>query len=168
MAFSSVYNVDEKVTQASAGNCQFDTDSNFFVCDNAANTHICNKQDMFKDFQATSSGLVATIGGKLNRPAGNGTVSWKWKDDKGVAHSDRLTGVLYFPQSPINIMSINKFARQLDDADGTGIDTKMNYSRFYWRNNQFSRTIHHSASNLPELAIKRDIGILLLHANFFC
>ena len=26
-------------------------------------------------------GMVATIGGKLNRPTGIGTVEWKWKDD---------------------------------------------------------------------------------------
>ena len=29
----------------------------------------------------------------------------------------------------------------------------MNHSLFYWKNNQFSWKIHHSSSNLPELAI---------------
>ena len=87
--------------------------------------------------------MVATIGGKLNSPAGIGTVKWKWKDDAGLVHKILLDKVLYFPNSPINIMSITELARQLDDEEGTGIDTKMKYSRFYWDNNKYSRKIFH-------------------------
>ena len=131
MAFTSVFNVDEKVKQSN-GNCLFDTDGDSIVCDNSVNTHICKNRDMFVDFKETTVGMVATIGGKLNRPAGIGTVEWKWKDDYGKTHTYCLEQVLYFPQSPINIMSVTEFARQLDDKDGTGIDTRMKYSRFYW------------------------------------
>ena len=152
MAFTSVFNVDEKVKQC-ANNSIFDTDTNFIVCDNSANTHICNNRDMFVSFRPISSGMVATIGGKLNRPSGIGTVKWTWKDDNGVSHTQQLKDTLYFPKSPINIMSVTEFARQLNDTEGTGIDTKMLLSRFYWDHNKFSRTIHHSGSNLPELAI---------------
>lgn len=152
LAFTSVFNVDDKVKQSN-GNVLFDTDADFVVCDNSANTHICNNKDMFVDFKETTSGMVATIGGKMNRPAGIGTVEWKWKDDNGVKHTQQLERVLYFPQSPINIMSVTEFAKQLNDEDGTGIDTKMKYSRFYWMGNKYSRKIYHSASNLPELAI---------------
>ena len=166
MVLSSAYNVDQKVL-ALKGACQFDTDSHFVVYDNSANTHICNRRDMFEDFQATTRGQVATIGGKLNRPAGIGTVAWTWKDDLGVAHTERLKGVLYFPQSPINIMSITELARQLDDPDGTGIDTKMNSSRFYWQGNKFSRTIHHSPSNLPEPAINEGTSLFSLFTRIF-
>ena len=76
MAFTSVYNVDDKVNQSN-GNCLFDTDASFVVCDNSANTHICNNKEMFVTFKKTMSGMVATIGGKLNRPEGIGTVKWK-------------------------------------------------------------------------------------------
>ena len=152
MAFTSVFNVDEKVKQC-ANNSLFDTDASFIVCDNSANTHICNNRDMFLSFRPISNGMVATIGGKLNRPSGIGTVKWIWKDDSGVPHTQELKDVLYFPKSPINIMSVTEFAKQLNDSEGTGIDTKMRYSRLYWDHNKFSRTIHHSGSNLPELAI---------------
>ena len=124
MAFTSVFNVDDKVKQSN-GNCLFDTDADFVVCDNSANTHIYNNKDMFVDFKETTSGMVATIGGKLNRPAGIGTVEWKWNDDDGVTHTQQLENVLYFPQSPINIMSVTEFAKQLHDEEGTGIDPKM-------------------------------------------
>ncbi len=152
VAFTSVYNVDDKVKNSSK-NSIFDTDATFVVCDNSANTHICNDKSMFITFKETTSGMVATIGGKMNKPAGIGTVEWKWKDDEGIIHTERLEDVLYFPSSPINIMSVTAFAEQLEDEEGTGIDTKMKYSRFYWKGNKYSRKIYHSASNLPELAI---------------
>ena len=166
MAFTSVYNVDDKVKQSN-GNFLFDTDANFVVCDNSANTHICKDREMFVTFKETTSGMVATIGGKLNQPSGIGTVEWTWKDDNGVSHTNRLEKVLYFPQSPINIMSVTEFARQLGDEEGTGIDTKMKYSRFYWNNNKHSRQIYHSASNLPELAINEGNTLFSMFTQMF-
>ena len=145
MVFTSVYNVDDKLANSN-GKVVFDTDAEFVVCDNSANTHICNNKAMFVSFKETTSGMVATTGGKMNRPGGIGTVEWTWKDDSGVSHTERLDNVLYFPQSPINIMSVTEFAKQLDDEESTGIDTKMKYSRFYWKQNQFSKKIYHSAS----------------------
>ena len=50
-------------------------------------------------------------------------------------------------------MSVTESAKQFNDEEGTGIDTKMNHSLFYWKNNQFYRKIHHSSSNLPEMEI---------------
>ena len=73
VALTSAYNVDDKVKQSN-GTSIFDTDTSFVVCDNLANTHICNNRDMFVTFNATTAGLVATIGGKLNQPAGVGTM----------------------------------------------------------------------------------------------
>ena len=98
---------------------------------------------MFFTFNATTAGLVATIGGKLNQPVGIGTVKWTWKDDGGAVYTELLENTLYFPKSPINIMSVTELAKQFNDEEGTGIDTKMNHSHFYWKNNQFSHKIHH-------------------------
>ena len=38
---TSAYNVDDKVKQSN-GTSIFDTNASFVVCDNSANTHICN------------------------------------------------------------------------------------------------------------------------------
>ena len=108
---------------------------------------------MFVTFNETTACLVATIGGKLNQPDVIGTVKWTWKDDGGASHTKQLENTLYFPKSPINIMSVTELAKQFNDKEGTGIDTKMNHSLFYWKNNPFYRKIHHSSSNLPTLAI---------------
>ena len=108
---------------------------------------------MFVAFNVTAAGLVATIGGKLNQPAGIGMMKWTWKDDGGAVHTEHLENTLYIPKSPINIMSVTELAKQFNYEEGTGINTKMNHSLFYWKNNQFYRKIHHSSSNLPEIAI---------------
>ena len=56
-------------------------------------------------------------------------------------------------------MSVNELAKQFNNEEGTGIDTKMNQSHFYWKNNQFSQNIHHSSSNIPELSINERTNI---------
>ena len=55
---------------------------------------------MFVAFKATTSGLVATIGGKLNQPAGIGPVKWTWKEDGGAVHTELIENTLYISQVP--------------------------------------------------------------------
>ena len=93
MAFSSLFNVNDKVNESN-GNSMFDTNATFVVCDNSSNTHIWNNRSMFTEFKEKNKDIVATIGGKLNRPAGIGTVKWKWKDDNGVMHEEFLEQAL--------------------------------------------------------------------------
>ena len=61
--------------------------------------------------------------------------------------------MFFFPDSPVNILSVTKFADQLNDDEGTGIDTKRNHSVLYWNKKQFQRTVRHPASNLPEMPL---------------
>ena len=91
---------------------------------------------MFTELRDTplTNAVVATIGGKTSIPAGIGTVKWTWKDDTGQNHTHHLTEVLYFPTSPVNILSITALADQLNDDHGTGIDTRRRSSRPYWNN----------------------------------
>ena len=70
---------------------------------------------MFFTFNETTAGLVATIRGKLNQSFGIGTVKWTWKDDGGAVHTEQLENTLYFPKSPINIMSVTELAKQFND-----------------------------------------------------
>ena len=67
---------------------------------------------------------VATIGGKGHQPLGIGTVRWIWCNNSGKSDIYLVKDALFSPQSPINILSVTFFARQLNDLTGTGIDTK--------------------------------------------
>lgn len=151
-AYCTVFNVDKRVPDTSLLDFD-DTAVTTIICDNSANIHICNDRNMFSSMTAaTASKVVATIGGKVNIPAGIGTVTWSWKDDLGVVHSYKIDNVHYFPASPVNILGVTAFARQLNDEVSTGIDTKWKQSKFYWRGGH-SRTIHHPQSQLPELPL---------------
>eukprot|EP00978_Attheya_sp_CCMP212_P007526 scaffold17426_cov58-Attheya_sp.AAC.6 len=134
----------------------FDTDGDMVICDNSANAHICNNKKMFvgESIPLTNGG-VATIGSEDVYPKGIGFVDWTWKDDAGQKHKTRLKGVLYFPDSPVNILSITALATQMDDPEGTYITTKRDYSVFHWGFNQYERRIEHDASKLPGLEVNK-------------
>ncbi len=99
------------------------------------------------------SHAVATIGDSTNQASGIGTVKWSWKDDPGLLHTHLIWNALYFPNSPINILSITEFANQLNDDNGMGIITVQHKSTFFWDKKRFQRTIAYPSSNLPEMSI---------------
>ena len=79
---------------------------------------------------------VATIGGAKNSAAGMGTTQWSWNDDDGTHHTIDVENVLYFPQSPVNILSITSLADQFNDDDGTGVNNNCSKSHSYWNHNK--------------------------------
>jgi len=85
----------------------FDSDSSTVIVDNAANCCICNDKDMFiseiTKMDPTKNLTVSTAGGE-KAPIGYGDVLWKWSDDEGKVHEHSLKDVLYFPESPVNII----------------------------------------------------------------
>ena len=130
------------------------------VCDNRVNVHICNKQNMFVgEIRKCTNQVVATIGGKSHQPSGIGTARWIWREDSGKSHEYLVEDALFSPQSPINILSMTCFARQLNDLTGNGIDTKQLQSCFYWDSSKYSLKIHHPPSNLPEISINEGFAL---------
>ena len=159
---STVLNIDKRVQDEAVS---FDTDSSTVICDNSANVHICNDKSMFiGEIGKTNKHYVATIGGQKNAATGMGTVRWKWTDDNGKQHTYEIKDVLYFPSSPVNILSVTGFADQLNDDEGTGIDTKRSRSTFYWNGSKYHRTIVHSPSNLPEIRINEGFSLAGLYS----
>ena len=99
---NSVLNLGSKSQTSSMS---FDTDSSTCVCDNSANVHICNHKSMFDGpLTKTDKHYVATVGGVKNSASGMGTVRWSWRDDNGKTHSQDIKNVLFFPESPVNIL----------------------------------------------------------------
>ena len=130
------------------------------VCDNSANVHICNRRSMFVvEIIKVSNQQVATIGGKGYQPSGIGTVKLIWRDDPGKSYKYLVEDVLFFPQSPINILNVTCFARQFNDMMGTGINTKQLQYRFYWDSNKFLLTTQHLPSNLPEISVNEGFAL---------
>ena len=162
-AFTTVLNVDERVRTRDL--LPYETDSTTMVCDNSANVHICNKQNMFvgKIIKCTNQG-VATIGGKGHQPSGIGSVRWIWCENSGKSHEYLVKDALFSPQSPISILTVTFFAQQLNDLTGTGIDMKQLKSCFYWGSSKYSFTIQHPPSNLSDISINEGFAL----STMFC
>jgi len=145
----------------------FLSDGDTIMVDNSANAHICRDKKFFvgEIRSVNSEAGVATIGGTDFKPAGIGTVEWTWTDDNGRRHTMRIENVLYFPQSPVNVLSVTAFASQLGDEEGTWIKTKMKYSQFTWDSERHSRRIEHSENCLPELPINNGYGTFVTFCN---
>ena len=146
-ALTTVLNVDVRVRTRDL--LPYDTDSTTMVCDNSTNVHICNKRNVFVgEIRKCTNQGVATIVDKGHQPSGIGTVRWIWHEDSGKSHEYLVKDALFSPQSPINILSVTCFARQLNDLTGTGIDKKQLTSCFYWESIKYLLTVHHPPSNL--------------------
>ena len=109
MVLATVYNIDEKVKQLSEKTVYFNTDTDFVICDNSANTHICNNKKMFTQYRdLTDIRHIVTIGGKNSKPTGIGSVKWSWQDDNGRTHEYELQDVYYFlSRQSIYLASLN-------------------------------------------------------------
>ena len=151
----------------------FDTDSMTMVMDNSATGFIFNDKRLIKgELRPVESGdAVATIGGVDNRPEGQADLELRWADDSGKVHTYLIENAFYFPQSPVNVFSVTKFAEMLGDDDDTFISTRNKYSVFQWDFGKYSRRFNHSARGLPELPINEGFGYFdsfcLILGNFY-
>ena len=59
--------------------------------------------------------VVTTIGGKYLIPKQIVTVSWYWTDDEGRIHTNNSNNVLYFPDSPLNILMATTLSESTKD-----------------------------------------------------
>ena len=60
---------------------------------------------------------------------------------------------LFFPTSPVNILSVSRLADHFDDDEGTSIQTRRHYSILRWKNDSHQLRIEHSNHKLPELTV---------------
>ena len=134
-----------------SNNTNFDNDTIRFVLDNCANVHIVNDPEIFESIGPTETPRVATIGGDPLTPKGQGTCNIRVKNDRGEKIPIQLLNVLYFPQSPVNIISIAQLSDSFDDTFDTKISTARYHSDFQWNFGKFKRTIHHSFTRIPEI-----------------
>ena len=128
-AYSTVLNLEKRLQYQPI---KFDTDSTTVICNNSANVHICNDKNMFISPPCwNDQNYITTIGDAKNSAAGMGTTRWSWKDYVEKQDKIDVQNILCFPQSPVNILSITSLADQINNDNGTGINTKRSKSHFY-------------------------------------
>ena len=67
---------------------------------------------------------------------------WTWKEEEGRTHKFRMK-TYYFPESPVNIISVNEVAKLLKDDVGTSIQKFGRHSIFIWNKEKIIETIIH-------------------------
>ena len=111
-ACATVFNIDERAERS--GSTKFDSDSTNIICDNSANVHVCNDLNYFKcelvkdrffklqqlEVVTTEPMVLALLFGNRKMTMASFTLF-------------EVKNVLYFPDSPVNILSVTKFADQL-------------------------------------------------------
>ena len=105
---------------------------------------------MFTDkIEPTIYNGVATTGGKYLIQKGIVTVIWSWTDYEGKLHTRRFNNVLYFPDSPVNILSATALPEFIKDDEVTWLLTKIKYTIFTWDFGRYKKAMAHSENILP-------------------
>ena len=76
-----------------------------------------------------------------------------WYNDDGHKYEGILKGALFFPESPVNIISVTVLAAQFDNDNRTWIKPSRYSSTFTWDNGKFTKTLVHPTSRLPTLQV---------------
>ena len=112
-ALTSIYSLDDYQENKSF---HFGTSTDTCVMDNSANRHIWKNKADFIDssFRKVDSSIgVATIGGTDHKPTGMGDVQIFITDEKLNDVKIILKNALYFPDFPVNIISVTALSNQL-------------------------------------------------------
>lgn len=115
----------------------YDSDAIQCILDNSANAHIWAilvdfMPGTLRRFLPKPEAGVLTIGDSNQFSHSIGDIQVSWLDSVDTTVQYILKDELYFPNSPINIISVTAFADQLEDNEGTWIMTKRRHSVFTW------------------------------------
>jgi len=136
----------------------YDSDAIQCILDNSANAHIWAILADFvagtlRRFRPSAECGVLTIGGSNQFPHSIGDIKVYWLDSVGATVNYILKDALYFPDSPVNIISVTAFTDQLEDDEGTWIMTKRHHSIFTWDFGKHSIELTHPATRLPTMRV---------------
>ena len=123
------------------------------VLDNSANVHVLRDKSLFtSDTLPCPVGLdVGTVVGS-DPPTGIGAAQMAWCDDEHNKNSLQLCEALYYPNSPVNVISITKLGMDASDKR-LNIQTFPTHSIFTWNQGSSSILFRHSRGNIPEFSI---------------
>ena len=114
-----------------------------------------------KKIQNIISNVVYTIGVKYIIPKGIGKVSWYQTDDEGKLQTNKFNNILYFTDSPFNVLITNALAEYTKYDKVTWVLTKRKYSIFTWYFGRYRSTMAHSKIVFHHYISKLDLAIFM-------
>ena len=90
------------------------------VIDNCATATVLNNLSLFDGpLEKVSNVGIVTVGGDDHHPTHKGTAKISWKDDNNLIHEIIIRNALYFPSSPVNVVSVSQLSLQFRDSVST-------------------------------------------------
>ena len=136
----------------------WDTDGIPFVIDNSATGIICNVRKLFVGPLTPTRVTLETAEGQTTKTKYVGTLRLVLTDDAHKHHSYDVTGCVFDPDSPINILGVPFLGKHFgdqssdfDEMDGTTVCSGSTKSCFIWDHSKHERHFMHGLSELPEL-----------------
>ena len=136
----------------------WDTDGIPFVIDNSATGIICNVRKLFVGPLTPTRVTLETAEGQTTKTKYVGKLRLVLTDDAHKHHSYDVTGCVFDPDSPINILGVPFLGKHFgdqssdfDEMDGTTVCSGSTKSRFVWDHSKHERHFMHGLSELPEL-----------------
>ena len=101
---------------------------------------------------------IVTLGGDNHHPTHMGKAQISIKDDTSCIYHLKIPNALYFPSSPVNILSSNKISINYGDGlsssdDSTCVKTTCGRSDFAWDHDKYFKTIFHLDCGLPGIIV---------------
>jgi hypothetical protein len=126
-----------------------DTDSYTAAIDTCTSESICKHKELFVgDIKECKNVYVQGVGGKI-KASGYGSVKMRILDDEGKLFDLVIHNVIYLPDSPINLISPQRWSEGTKHPTGTGELTIGGTTLLFWNQRKSTKIIPHH----PELGI---------------
>ena len=172
IVLTSIYALSSNDADIATSSIPWDTDSVSVVVDNSANTHIWNDLDNFVAgslcyYDDSDDVGILTIGEDSSWPLGIGRVIISITDNLNQDVALHLNNCLYFPASPVKIISVTSLAKQSNDFEETWIKMRLDRSTLSWDSGKHVIDFCHASSSLPVLQVNTGTSQLASFCSLF-
>ena len=131
-----------------------DTDSYLFAIDTCTSENICKHKELFVGAIKPFKNLyVQGVGGKI-KASGYGSIKVRVTDDDGKLHDLLIHNVIYLPESPVNLLSPQKWSIGSNNPTGTGEITAGKATLLFWNDTKTTKYIpHHPELGIPIMSV---------------
>ena len=103
-----------------AGSMELDTDSYLIAIDTCTSETICKHRELFVgEIKSCRNLHVQGVGGSI-KASGYGSIKIRVTCDEGKRHDLIVHNVIYLPESPVNLLSPQKWSKGSNNPSGTG------------------------------------------------
>ena len=131
-----------------------DTDSYLIAIDTCTSETIVKHRELFiGEIKPCKNLFVQGVGGSI-KASGYGTIKVRVTCDRGRRHDLIIHNVIYLPESPVNLLSPQKWAAGSTDPTGTGEVTVGDTTLLFWNERRYTKLIpHHPELGIPIMSV---------------